>query len=140
MKKLLFILLLPLCCIGENEVKRTYYPSGNILSEIHYTNGVREGSCKYFWDGVWAIKSAVHYKNGKLIGSSKTYNKEGRLIEEGQYKYSEIGVYSQKDGVWKAYYSSGTLKSEVEYINGKATNWKNYDTKGKILPINKGNC
>jgi antitoxin component YwqK of YwqJK toxin-antitoxin module len=49
----------------NNETKREYYSSGQLLSIIDYKDGVRNGSCKYFWDyGAWSIMSESNYKNG----------------------------------------------------------------------------
>ncbi len=140
MKKIFLLLfIVPLLAFSQQETKREYYKSGKLLSIINYTDGLRNGSCKYFYDyGAWAIKSAVNYKNGKLIGSSKTYNKEGQLIEEGQYKYSEKGVYSRKDGKWTSYYNSGEIKTEIIFENGKSIKYTSYKKDGSISPMKDG--
>ena len=92
MKKIfLYLLIAPLLAFSQQETKREYYPSGRLLSIINYTDGVSNGSCKYFHDyGAWAIKTSLNYKNGKLIGSSKTYNQNGTLIET--VEKSSLGV------------------------------------------------
>jgi len=139
MKKLLLILfIIPIIGFGQSETKREYYSSGKLLSIIDYTDGVRNGSCKYFWDyGAWAIMSESNYKNGKLIGTSKSYYKNGRLESHGTYKYTESGVYSRKDGVWKYYYDNGQLQREHIIKDGVET-LKFYDRDGKILPMEDG--
>ena len=142
MKKLLVLLLaIPLIGFSQTETKREYYESGKLLSIINYTDGVRNGSCKYFYDyGAWAIKTAINYKNGKLIGDSKSYAKEGQLIEEGQYKYTEKGVYSRKDGKWTTYYNSGEVKVEITYDDGKSLEYKSLEKDGSITPMPEGGC
>jgi len=142
MRKLLLLLLaIPLIGFTQTEIRREYYPSGRLLSVIHYNDGVRNGTCQYFHDyGAWAIKSVVNYKNGKLIGSSKTYNQQGQIIEEGQYKYTEEGVYSRKDGKWITYYNSGDLKVEITYKNGKSIQYISYEKDGSITPMPEGGC
>ena len=142
MKKIFLLLfIVPLLAFSQTETKREYYESGRLLSIINYTDGVRNGSCKYFHDyGAWAIKSAVNYKNGKLIGSSKAYNQQGQLIEQGQYKYTEEGVYSRKDGKWNTYYNSGELKVEITYENGKSIQYISYEKDGSISPMPEGGC
>jgi len=143
MKKiLLYLLIAPLLAFSQQETKREYYPSGRLLSIINYTDGVRNGSCKYFHDyGAWAIKTSLNYKNGKLIGSSKTYNQDGQLTEEGQYKYSDDWLYSRKDGVWITYYESGELKVEITYDeNGKSLKYISYEKDGTIPPMPEGGC
>ncbi|MFT4902905.1 MAG: antitoxin component YwqK of YwqJK toxin-antitoxin module, partial [Thalassomonas sp.] len=102
MKKIFLLLcIVPLFAFSQTEKKREYYKSGRLLSIINYTDGVRNGACMYFHDyGAWAIKTSLNYKNGKLIGNSKTYYRNGQVEHEGQYKYTEEGVYSRKEGVW----------------------------------------
>jgi antitoxin component YwqK of YwqJK toxin-antitoxin module len=140
-KLLLFLLIAPLFAFSQQETKREYYKSGRILSIINYTDGVREGSCRYFHDfGAWAIKSSMSYKNGKLIGSSKTYFKNGQVEHEGNYKYTEKGVYSRKEGIWKTYYESGQLRMESVIVNGIQGDWKSYDKYGKLQPVMEGGC
>ena len=102
MKKLLILLLaIPLIGFSQTETKREYYESGKILSIINYTDGVREGSCKYFYNyGAWAIMSESDYKNGKLIGAFKSYYKNNQLEKEGQYQYTKSDIYSRQVETW----------------------------------------
>ena len=91
MKKLFLLLFaVPLFTFSQQETKREYYASGKLLSIINYNVGVREGSCKYFYDyGAWAILSESNYKKGKLSRESiiidgvekmKFYDKDGNEI------------------------------------------------------------
>ena len=139
MKKLLLILfIIPFIGLGQTETKREYYSSRQLLSIIDYTDGVRNGSCKYFWDyGAWAIMSESNYKNGKLIGTSKSYYKNGQLESHGTYKYTESGVYSRKDGVWKYYYDNSHLQRE-SIIKDGVEDLKFYDKEGNLLPKGEG--
>ena len=142
MKKIFLLLcIVPLFAFSQQETKREYYESGRILSIINYSDGVREGACRYFHDfGAWAIMSSMQYKNGKLIGSSKTYFQNGQVEHEGNYKYSEKGVYSRKEGVWKSYYESGQLRMESIIVNGIQGDWKYYDIDGELQPMMEGGC
>ena len=143
MKKLLLILLyLPMIGFGQ-EVKRAYYNSGAILSEVHYNiEGKRDGTTKYFYDwGAWAIKTEANYKNGKMEGEFTSYTKYGRIKEEGFYKYTEEGVCSERTGIWKRYYDSGELNSEITYDeNGKSVKYISYEIDGTIIPMLEGGC
>jgi antitoxin component YwqK of YwqJK toxin-antitoxin module len=143
MKKLLLILLyLPMIGFGQ-EVKRAYYNSGAILSEVHYNiEGKRDGTTKYFYDwGAWAIKTEANYKNGKMEGEFTSYTKYGRIKEEGFYKYTEEGVCSERTGIWKRYYDSGELNSEITYDeNGKSVKYISYEKDGTIIPMLEGGC
>ncbi|MBN2682938.1 MAG: toxin-antitoxin system YwqK family antitoxin [Bacteroidales bacterium] len=49
------------------------------------------------------------------------------VLEEGRY------VDSKKQGVWKAYYPDGTIKSEITFVNNKADGYaKFYFDNGKV--------
>ena len=142
MKKIIFLLLFPLLCQGQ-EVKRAYYNSGAILSEVHYNiEGKRDGTTKYFYDwGAWAIKTEANYKNGKMEGEFTSYTKYGRIKEEGFYKYTEEGVCSERTGIWKRYYDSGELNTEITYDeNGKSVKYISYEKDGTIIPMLEGGC
>ena len=143
MKKLLLILLyLPMIGFGQ-EVKRAYYNSGAILSEVHYNiEGKRDGTTKYFYDwGAWAIKTEANYKNGKMEGEFTSYTKYGRIKEEGFYKYTEAGVYSERTGIWKRYYDSGELNTEITYDeNGRSVKYISYEKDSTITPMPEGGC
>ena len=142
MKKIFLLLcIVPLLAFSQTEKKREYYKSGRLLSIINYTDGVRNGACMYFHDyGAWAIKTSLNYKNGKLIGNSKTYYRNGQAEHEGQYKYTEEGVYSRKEGVWKTYYESGQLRMESVIVDCIQGDWKSYDRDGKLQPMMEGGC
>jgi len=43
MKKIILLLLLPLFCTGQSEEKIEYWESGQVLSQIHYLDGKRNG-------------------------------------------------------------------------------------------------
>jgi antitoxin component YwqK of YwqJK toxin-antitoxin module len=125
------------------EVKRAYYNSGAILSEVHYNiEGKRDGTTKYFYDwGAWAIKTEANYKNGKMEGEFTSYTKYGRIKEEGFYNYTEEGVCSERTGIWKRYYDSGELNTEITYDeNGKSVKYISYEKDGTIIPMLEGGC
>jgi antitoxin component YwqK of YwqJK toxin-antitoxin module len=142
MKKLLVQLLaIPLIGFSQTETKREYYESGKILSIIEYKDGARNGTCRYFHDyGAWAIKLTANYKNGKMIGSFKTYYKNGQVKQEGNYKFTEKGVCSRKDGVWKNYYENGQLQIESILKDGIQVEWKSYRPDGTVRPMKEDGC
>ena len=56
MKYILFyFLLFPFVVFSQSEVKIEYWDNGEILSQVHYKDGIREGSCRYY------------YKNGIIL-------------------------------------------------------------------------
>ena len=139
MKKLFLLLfIIPTLAFSQQETKRKYYASGKLLSIINYTDGVREGSCKYFYDyGAWAIMAESNYKNGKLIGAFKSYYKNGQIEKEGKYQYTESGIYSREVGGWKYYYDNGQLQRESIIIDG-VEKLKFYDKDGKEITMTEG--
>ena len=137
MKRLLFILfIIPLLGFGQNETKIEYYDNGNVLSQIHYLDGKRDVSCRYWYeDGT--LMTEGFYKNGKMIGFWMSYHDNSQLESHGTYKYTESGVYSRKDGVWQYYYDNGKLRRE-SIIKDGIEELKFYDRDGKLLPMGEG--
>ena len=139
-KLLLLLFIVPILAFSQQETKRKYYASGKLLSIINYTDGVREGSCKYFYDyGAWAIMSESNYKNGKLIGAFKSYYKNSQIEKQGQYQYTESDIYSRQVGTWKYYYDNGKLQRE-SIIKDGVGKMKYYDKNGKEIPMSEGGC
>ena len=141
MKKLFLLLFaVPLFTFSQQETKREYYASGKLLSVINYNDGVREGSCKYFYDyGAWAILSESNYKNGKLIGAFKSYYKNSQIEKQGQYKYTDSDIYSRQDGTWKHFNENGKLSRESIITDG-VEKIKFYDKNGKEISMSEGKC
>ena len=139
-KLLLLLFIVPILAFAQQETKRKYYASGKLLSIINYTDGVREGSCKYFYDyGAWAIMSESNYKNGKLIGAFKSYYKNSQIEKQGQYQYTESDIYSRQVGTWKYYYDNGKLQRE-SIIKDGVEELKFYNKDGKEIPTPEGEC
>ena len=137
MKKLLLILfIIPIIGFGKTETKIEYWDNGNVLSQVHYLDGIRDGSCRYYYKN-GTLMSEGFYKNGKMIGIWMSYHDNGQLESHGTYKYTESGVYSRKDGVWKYYYDNGQLQTE-SIIKDGVEELKFYDRDGEILPMEDG--
>ena len=76
MKYILAMLLFTIILFAE--VKKEYYPSGELLSESPYENGKIVGKVKtYYRSGV--LKSEVSYLNGEVTGIVKEYYESGKL-------------------------------------------------------------
>ena len=57
MKVLLnFLLLIPFLSFAQSEVKIEYWDNGEVLSQVHYKDGVRDGSCRYYHKNGYLIK------------------------------------------------------------------------------------
>jgi len=136
MKKIILLLLLPLFCTGQSEEKIEYWENGQVLSQIHYLDGKRDGSCRH-WYKNGQLMNEGFYKNGKMIGPFMSYYENGQIQNHGNYKYTESGVYSRKDGVWKYYYDNGQIQSE-SLIKDGVEELKFYDKEGNLLPEGEG--
>ena len=166
---LLIFFFLPITSFSISKVVKTFYPNGQLLSEITYKDGKRDGPCNHYWASVYfweksQIKSEVNYKQGKQVGLYKSYYENGQLENQGTYKFTNSGSYSRKDGVWKTYYNNGQLKIEsiikddiqlewnsynldgdlhqrgkVVLKEGVRIDYKVYDSEGKLLPM-AGGC
>lgn len=105
-------------CKKENYVKE-YFPNGKlkILFEID-DNKVANGKYEeYYETGELKIKGC--YVNGKLPDTVFEYYKNQKIKEKGLIK-NKI-----KNGWWYTYDSLGNLRSKIEYINIKNSNYKN---------------
>lgn len=150
MKRVLFVLLInvPFFVLGQftgfgdytgiekKKEKINFWNNGQVLSEIQYLKGKREGSCNH-WYKNGQLMNEGFYKNGKMIGPFISYYEDGQIESQGSFKYTESGSYSRKDGVWKYYYNSGQLQSESIIKNG-VEELKFYDKKGNLITNGNG--
>ena len=139
MKKILLILfIIPIIGFSQTETKIEYWDNGQVLSQIHYLNGKRDGSCRHWYkDG--QLMNEGFYKNGKMTGPWMSYHENGQLESHGSYKYTKSERYSRKDGVWNYYYDNGQLQRE-SIIKDSVEELKFYDKDGKEIPMTEGEC
>lgn len=65
-------------------------------------------------------------KDGKLEGTFKSWDVNGRLVEESEYKNNVL------NGVQKNFYTNGAVKTEITYVDGKKNGLtKNWYQDGK---------
>tara|TARA_B100001250_G_scaffold114092_1_gene96567 strand:+ start:22473 stop:22892 length:420 start_codon:yes stop_codon:yes gene_type:complete len=138
MNKILFILLfsVPFFGFGQSEEKIQYWDNGQALSQTHYLDGKRDGSCRS-WYKNGQLMSEGFYKNGKMIGVWMSYYENGQIKSCGPYKYNESTVYSRKDGEWKYYYDNGQLERE-SIIKDGVEELRFYDKDGDLLSERDG--
>ena len=109
---------------GKREgLAKTYYGNGNLWIEGPYKNGKAEGLVKWYYKNgkVWREDP---YKNGKFEGVVKEYYENGNLENETPYKNGK------REGVDKWYYKNGNLEREINYSQGKAVSGYLYDWEG----------
>ncbi len=117
------ILILP--SFASAEIKKEYYPSGKLKSEVNYKNGKLEGIfMDYYKHG--KLKYEANYKNGKEEGIARGYYKNGKLEYEENYKNGKL------EGHAKTYYETGEYMFIDTYKNGININRKSYTEDGKL--------
>jgi len=78
------------------------------------------------------------YKSDTINKTDALNKKQGNWIHffsDNSSKIEKIGVYenNRKTGIWKTYYSSGSLKSEITYVNNQPDGYaKIFYENGKI--------
>lgn len=117
-------------CKKENYVKE-YFPNGKlkILFEID-DNKIANGKYEEYYE-TGELKIKGNYINGKLPDTVFEYYKNQKIKEKGFIK-NQI-----KNSWWSAYDSLGNLRSKIEYISMKNSNYKNqtiyFDKKGDTI-------
>ena len=62
-------LLFPFLVFTQNEVKIEYWDNGKVLSQVHYIDGERDGSCRYYFkNGVMRLKVSMLKGKCQAIG------------------------------------------------------------------------
>ena len=133
---ILFFVSISFFAFGE--VVKTFYPNGQLCSEISYENGLRHGPCIYYWktDLFWERgpeMTVSEYEKGKLIGEFKSFYSSGKLKQHGYYKFVENELYSRKVSTWKNFNVNGQLIKVSNLQNDVPTHWKTYDSFGKLI-------
>jgi antitoxin component YwqK of YwqJK toxin-antitoxin module len=108
----------------KNGVNRGWDIEGNKIFEQFYYNGILNGTFKE-WHPNKELKMEGQYRMGKLDGKWLYYDNSGIIIG--------YGTFSNGDGMQKAFYENGNLKTETSYINNlKEGVEKIYDITGKL--------
>lgn len=99
----------------RNGLSIKYYPDKTVAERTEYINNVKHGEwLQYHENGRLFLKTS--YVKGVLEGSFEVWDKNGRQLYRGQYKNDT------RDGLWHIYNPDGSLKHEIRYVNGVATN------------------
>lgn len=106
---------------------KSFYRNGQIASQFKLVNGNREGAYKSFYSN-GKLREEGDYKNGVAIGSWKSYYEDGSIEEESIN--DEVG---KKNGIIKTYDYDGKLYYEMEYKKGELIAYKYYAKDGKII-------
>lgn len=106
----------------------SYYRSGNIESDVNYTNDKLNGEATYYHEN-GQFEGKLLFNNGKdVTANAKIYNSDGKL--RTTYSRDSLGQYQ---GAVVSYYSNGKIQSKANYVNGKPTGTANtYYSNGKL--------
>ena len=93
---------------GEMKI---FYPSGALKELLHYSDGLREGDDKsYFENG--GLERQDTYVNNDLEGPSVHYYDTGEVKSREQYTSGRL------NGRKSIFYKNGLLKQSMDYQNG----------------------
>ena len=126
----LFLFMFPLLCLSQSEVRLEYWDNGNVLSQVHYVDDIRDGSSRNYHKNGF-LMDEVFYLKGKMSGISVSYYDNGQIKQQGKYDDRNNGVYSQKLGKWISYNKQGQVISESTFILG-VENRKYFNSDGSI--------
>jgi antitoxin component YwqK of YwqJK toxin-antitoxin module len=108
--------------LGEkNGFVETFDSKGDLLSKNEYKLGKKIGEQKMLSDNHKLIKEEYYDDYGNKIGTWKTYEKEGLVLLEQNYKNDSLNGISNS-------FKNGILQSSTEYKNGKRTGLTKYFT------------
>jgi antitoxin component YwqK of YwqJK toxin-antitoxin module len=137
MKKWLLVLLtlFPLMffngCEGPSlggNVKREYFPNGQILSEFYMSDSTGQNGLLKRYGPDEKLTSTVTIQNGVKNGIETLYDPDGRKLTTIPY------VNGKKNGAVKLYYPNGDIAVSMSYRNGilHGDAYK-YDISGRVL-------
>jgi uncharacterized protein len=100
--------------LARLEIRRDYYPTGQVKVEATFRNGVPEGVRREFSEE-GEIERSFFFRNGIVVA-------EGILSENGQ-----------RQGLWTEYYPDGRLRARGTYTDDKRTGtWEFYYESGQL--------
>jgi antitoxin component YwqK of YwqJK toxin-antitoxin module len=96
-----------------------YYPNGQLKQKVAAAENGFQGALEIFYeDGTPKLKA--FYQEGKLNGTLQEFSRDGRVFYIENYQEGKMLDKAGKpfEGVYRRYYESGNLKSEMTYADG----------------------
>jgi antitoxin component YwqK of YwqJK toxin-antitoxin module len=123
--------------VTPNGIRRCWYRSGELSSELNYVNGKENGIEKRYNKKGMIIEESM-YVNGyercsisggqeKTNGLKKDCYKNGILKRITNYRHGKI------HGIMKEYLEDGSLKMETPYVNGERSGIEKWYVNGKLV-------
>jgi antitoxin component YwqK of YwqJK toxin-antitoxin module len=108
-------------------VWKTYYPNGNIKSEITYTNNRPKGYAKMYYENGKMQEEGI-WENNRWVGDYKAYHSNGQLFYD--FAYNNTG---KREGQQKYYYENGQMMMKGEMKDGKEAGvWEEHYENGDL--------
>ena len=113
--------------LPSNEIKKTFYESGNLKNQSSYTNDLKHGEeLNYHENG--KLKFKTDWVNGIQQGLVISYDEDGNKIKKSNILNGDF------EGEQIEWYLNGKIKAERIYEKDKIISEKNYNIDG-ILRI-----
>ncbi|WP_339879175.1 hypothetical protein [uncultured Algoriphagus sp.] len=94
----------------------SYYESGNMQEEGEYSNGLKQGEWKTYFDAEEnPILGIVNFKDGLMNGKYLAYFPDGKEQLKGDFQNGF------RNGLWTWFTMEGEIESEVRFADGKKT-------------------
>ncbi|MCW3103549.1 MAG: hypothetical protein JWO09_1989 [Bacteroidetes bacterium] len=131
----------------KNGLKKTYdLKEGMLVTSENYENDVKQGlTISYYKDG--KVKQTIPFVAGKEEGAGFEYAPDSTIITLTQYKMGFVQKEEKinrrdaaglKQGMWKEFYPTGVVKTEVNYTDDKMNGYfKEYSPKGSLVNTTK---
>lgn len=111
---------------GYTGIKK-YFSGDNLIKEVTFRNGVREGLMRSFYQG-GQLYQTFWYENNLKEDSAKWYYTDGRVFRSSPYVHDTI------DGIQKQYYRNGKVKAKIGYSKGLRTPlFEEYSQEGRLV-------
>src|ERR1700756_414715 len=130
----------------KNGYITTYDTAGIVVSRENYVDDIKQDT-SYIYYKTGLIKQSIPFKNGKADGVSYIYSPDTLVTNiihykmgyiEKQERINQTDENGNKQGMWKKFYSNGTIKKEERYKDGAVDGYvKEYDKKGNLEEIKK---
>ncbi len=111
----------------ENGPFTLYHPNGKVYQQGIYKAGLLNDDFESYHDN-GQLESKGRFKNDVMVGKWIYYYYDGKLKEE--LEFDEKG---KENATQKSYDKDGKLFSEMEYKNGELQAYKFFDKQGKII-------
>ena len=106
---------------------KTFFPGGNLKSEITYTNNRPSGYAKMYYEN-GKLQEEGLWENNRWVGGYKSYYENGQVFYD--FKYTNTG---KREGEQKYYYDNGKVMMKGEMHDGKEAGvWEGYYENGDL--------